>query len=279
MKNNVALGLTLIACLGGFSWYALRPPSEPSSARGDSRFQAGGAEAGLDPARIATSSARPLSVAVGLSQIPSAADIAEINGQTIADSFEALLARTRNNPGFAYALATALQHCSRADATYRSLEVRASKQTAAASQAALAEADEAFRKCKGLTSKQLEERSRLMEVAARAGVLEAQIEFRDIAEAALQDRSAIRQPGAMDALRAKVEAFTTAAAGSGDQRGLYAAYKFYSDGYFVQPDFVRAHSYATAFARLNPGLASQRTLAWLENQMTAEQLRRVRGRE
>lgn len=279
IDRKVLIGVTVIVgvCAIGVSAWHFRTPG-PQRARGIvSSAPAEQAEGPAAGARIGRKQANRIA-APGSAPALNPADRSALEQVVLRDQFAALVQRARRDPAFAYSFASALDQCARADHVYESLSRIAGKRTPEKAEAALKAADATFAKCRGLTTAQLDVRLELMAVAARAGILEAQVGYRELVETALRDRSAIRRPNAVDEYRSNVESFTQAAAQSGDYRGLYAAYKLYSDGTIVSPDLVRAYQYAQAFSRLQPGAASQQTLAWLAARMTPEQLRRAQAR-
>jgi TPR repeat protein len=72
-------------------------------------------------------------------------------------------------------------------------------------------------------------------------------------------------------------AFILAAARSGDQEGLYAAYNMYQFGYWVPVDLVSAYRYAERWARLTQDPYSRQTLDRLLQRMTPDERRRARA--
>jgi TPR repeat protein len=81
----------------------------------------------------------------------------------------------------------------------------------------------------------------------------------------------------MDKYRQNTESFLRAAAQSGDQEGIYAAYDFYRNGALVPPDLVQAYQYAAQFARAFPGDQAQVMMARVVKKMSPDELRRARG--
>jgi len=207
------------------------------------------------------------------------ADKLALDSLVVAPQFAHLMERARKDPAFAYALAEALGQCALADKAYESLSRRAADPNFKykdSIEPSLANYDRQFAKCRGLTADQTRTRLELVTSAANAGVLEAQIGYARIANHLVMDGTAVRTPNLMDEIRTNSEAFTLAAARSGDAEALYNASIFYSMGHLVPRDNLRAYNFYSAYARLQPAAASSARLAALRALLTPEQLSRAR---
>lgn len=193
----------------------------------------------------------------------------------VAKQLDQLEARARRDPAFAYALSFALSQCAHADKSYRKLGETADDKILASAESRLDMMTKAYAKCAGLTDAQMAKRYDMVTGAARAGVLNAQVDYKHIMSDAFLDGSLIRRPNGVDEFRGNVEGFTIAAARTGDRGALNNAYALYSDGRVVPRDPVRAYQYMEQLARIDPWAASQ--LPRLQAQLTPEQLRRARG--
>jgi len=197
----------------------------------------------------------------------------EIDSLRIQENLEQLKTKAQRDPVFAYALAMALLQCSTADAAYGALSDSAgraySAQQAAATETVL---NRELEKCRGLKDRNLELRFDLATQAARAGVLDAQIDYRTLGAEFVLSESALRRPGAAAEFSQNVRLFTVRAASSGDPRALYNAFSLFSDGMLVKPDPVTAYRYLRKFNDAKNTSFSHRALAEYGATLTPEQL-------
>jgi hypothetical protein len=207
---------------------------------------------------------------------PSEADKAQLDGSLLAERFDALLARARREPAFAFSLASALSTCSYEDKATEWLDIEVRVGNDARDADAIARFDATYAKCRGLSAEQMAMRIPLTEQAARAGVLAAQLAYGGFASQEIGDDGRMLSADAIDRYRNNAVAFVLAAARSGDSEAQYSAYNMYQFGYWVPVDLVSAYRYAARWARLNPGSQAQDLLDRLSRRMTPEQLRRAR---
>ncbi|MEO6103408.1 MAG: hypothetical protein ABIP44_07200 [Pseudoxanthomonas sp.] len=227
--------------------------------------------------RVVPARVWPRSAAARVALTPDPLGMEELGRIVLAKQWESLTARAEREPAFAYTLASTLHECAQRDQTYRSIEGRLKTLSAERVAASLAKAEARFAKCDGLSADQIDARFEMVERAARAGVLEAQIEYQGMVRVALNTGSALRTPGAVDRMRANAVAFAEAAARSGDSRGIYQAFEIYSLNFLVPRDNVRAYQYALAYSRVRPGLTANTMLSGLEQRMSPDELARARA--
>ena len=202
----------------------------------------------------------------------------DLDNSKLAQEFDSYMDRARIDPVFAYAFGVALAQCAKADSSYALLERHAADPSFKYKESlgpTLADYDRDFAKCKGLTADQTLSHLELVTRAANAGVLEAQFNYVQLASDLVNSGAAVRTPNLADEIRTNAEAFTLAAASTGDPRALHAAYRFYRYGYLVPRDNLRAYNYYSAYAQAQPSSMSATVLAQLRAQLTAEELRRA----
>jgi TPR repeat protein len=273
------IGVGLAAVLMLFlSHLASEPSMRPADSDTRSTLVPEGDDAAGEIAAMAQGvRVRPTSSTARVMLTPSKADQEMLDSIVLADEFDSLLARARREPAFAHTLASALNVCTfEAEAT-RKLDFRLRAYNDERDEREIEQFDSMFSKCRGLGTDRMALRFELAEQAARAGVLQAQLNYSNYISRAISDGSAPPTPGTTERYRRNAAAFVLAAARSGDPEGLYAAYRMYRAGYLVPQDLVLAYQYAEQFGRVTSGPTAQQMLDQLASQMTPEQLRRARG--
>jgi hypothetical protein len=197
----------------------------------------------------------------------------------LADQFDSLLARAQKDPAFAYSLSHALYACSRADRTFRGIQDSlARRDPREHPEIRLKTAEAEFAKCSGLRPEQMDHRYELLNRAAAAGVLDAQLNYRGLAASDISNGSAVRIPNRVDEIRTNVEAVTVAAARTGDKKAVYNAYALYADGLLLERDNVLAYQYLSEAMRVSPQNPNYPSLMkFLTSQMSPDELRRAQA--
>lgn len=211
------------------------------------------------------------------------ADSESLQALVLATQFKELRERASKDPRFAFALASALHTCSGADAAYHAL-ARDADLPNVQPEKKLEALNRKYAMCAGLSAADFEQQYELMTMAAKAGVLDAQIRYVEVAAWAISSGYVQRTPNAMDEVRANMEDFLVAASRSGDPEALYRTFTMYNRGGLVPRDPVRAFQYFEQYSRnVNVIDANQARLiaeqrARLLAQLSPEQLRQVQLR-
>jgi len=219
----------------------------------------------------------PRDAAARAALTPSDTDKAQLDGSVLADQFDALLARARREPAFAFSLASALSTCSYEDKATEWLDIEVRVGNDERDARAIERFDAEFAKCRGLSAGQIALRVPLAEQAARAGVLAAQLAYGNYASNEIGDDGGMLTADTIDRYRNNAVAFVLAAARSDDPDALYDAHIMYTAGYWVPVDLVNAYRYAERWSRLTSYPHSQETLDRLLRRMTPDERRRARS--
>lgn len=272
MKTKVLVVLVLGLLAGGI-YYAARfspyaepkevSPSEVPNALGERAAPTGA----MEPSVRAGS--RPNNAAARVD--PSLK--VELDGLVLKDHLPDLAERARKNPSLAYALTRALAQCAIRKTAYDALAKTAAKSgNEAAIQRQSENLDKIFAKCRGLDGSEAALQFELAGIAARANILEAQVEYGALAGSYAKSEAILARPEIIAQYRNNVIDFTHRAAATGDPRGLLAAYGLYANGFFVPVDKVRAYRYLAAYANANPSQSTRDDLARFAAQLTPEEL-------
>jgi hypothetical protein len=266
----------IIAVLAYFVATRMPPPSARGSESAD-RVRAIPPDAG----RIATAAQGirvwPRDAAARAVLTPSDADATQLDAMVLADHLDALLERARREPAFAASLAFALHQCTFEEEAAKGLDFQVRVGNDEQDARTIERFDATFSKCQGLSAAQMALRVPLAEGAARSGVLKAQLYYPMYVGDEIGDDGEMLTADTIDRYRNNAVAFILAAARSGDEEGLYAAYTMYQVGFWVPSDLVSAYRYAERWARLTQGAHSQETLDRLLQRMTPGERRRARA--
>lgn len=202
---------------------------------------------------------------------------AELEASNLASSLPAHAARAQRDPVFAYALASALQSCSvveEVDANFR--DNISAKLSADKAEEVAEEINDQYAHCSGLEFT-AEQRYNLVELAAQAGVLDAQVNFRAVAADHVASEAALRDPGLLNRYKRSVRYYARRAALTGRPDALYNAYEVMSSDLFGSPDPVAAHAYLVAFERSSTSARARTLLSRNEDDLDAAQLAEARA--
>lgn len=183
----------------------------------------------------------------------------------------AALERAHHDPDFGFALAMQLQECvtqkedvdSLADADLGRLSSR--ERDSLLQQLAAAEAH-----CHGIENSP-KQRYELIDRAAAAGIIDAQVAFRAVAADFFQTEEAIMRSGAIDEFKAKTVRYAIEAARSRQPSALYNAYDVTSNPMFGSVDPVTSLAYLLAYNHVSSGKGA-RLIPMAQRNLSAAQL-------
>jgi hypothetical protein len=269
------LAAAIIVVVGISAWYLGNEPSVESTGLASR-------SSGTTPLTVSPIQGSPIASPPGTVAADQIAPVSEMVSQTVlATQFDVLLNRARRDPVFAYALARALNQCSQSD-KQRSDAKRLMAINKIHAEQRLEVLEKRFAMCVGLDESQIAFQYELMAAAARAGIYEAQLDYRDVVGEAMRTGHAARNPNVMDEMRANFEAFTLAAARTGQPEALYRAFSMYDNGRLVMQNPVEAYRYLEMYRRVASNMDPlrarmiQEQLARLDAGMTEAQRRQAR---
>jgi len=282
MVNKQQAGLlvaVVLAAVGFSAWYRGKEPVD-TSAEGDGQPSSSAAHV-APVAPPATGSLPAVFPSNAVAEGRESQHAAFLDQIILSTQFEELLDRARREPSFAFALASALHHCSEEGKQRSDAErLRASNKVHAEQRLLVLE--KRYAKCAGLDESQIAFQYELMAAAARAGIYEAQLDYREVVREAMRSGYAARNPNVMDEMRTNYEAFTLAAARTGQPEALYRAFSMYDNGRLVVQNPVQAYKYLEMYSRASRNMDPEKVkqvqeqLARLEAGMTEEQRRQAR---
>lgn len=198
---------------------------------------------------------------------------AEIARMPLNENMPELLERASGDPPFAYSLAMALQNCASAESAQDTLLEDLPQGLPEAEKEKVVQAFvERSAPCADLQANSTELRYDLVNSAAAAGVLEAQIYYRALAAPFVASEGAMARDGVMEEYKRKTVAYAREAAKTGEREALYNGYDVVSNGLFGKPDPVLAHAYLNAFHLARPTKQSAFLLDASRKGLTTQQL-------
>lgn len=275
MGKGRIIVFAMLALVAAAAYIALKPPSEPSRttvAREPDSTKSRPAGSGTsavhtrDVAARRGSSTRPRPRADPLYG-------AELARLPLSANMPKLLERASADPPFAYSLAMALQSCAAAESARDTLlEDLPHDLPDSEKEKAVQALVELSAPCADLPANANELRYDLVNSAAEAGVLEAQIHYRALAAPFVASEGALARNGVMDEYRRKSVEHAREAARSGEPGALFNAYDVISSGLFGQPDPVMAYAYLNAYHLARPTKRSALLLDASKKSLTTQQL-------
>lgn len=183
--------------------------------------------------------------------------------------------QAKDDPALAYGVAEALFNCRNIEAAEEQLvNDDMNGMSELQKVAAAKEIDELAAACAGLDDTS-EIRYDLVSDAAKAGILDAQINYRAIAADFVASEAALKREDTSGEFKRNVVRFAEAAARSGRADALYNAYDVYSSDIFGVKDPVVAHAYLLAYQKKTRSNGAASLVQAEQKQLSAQQLERA----
>ncbi|MCB1561702.1 MAG: hypothetical protein KDI75_11520 [Xanthomonadales bacterium] len=206
---------------------------------------------------------------------PAALD--RVRSSRLVEDWDQIVEDAQSDPSLAYALSDALLKCSISGGFYSRLSDSLDKKEISPDKAEsqLGQIESLRNPCVGLDDAHTELRFDLAAMAARAGILEAQMNYKALAADFVSSREVLRRPEAVREYVDNVRRFTVEAAATGDPNALFNAYDLFSNGIFTEPDVGRAYHYLRQYNDAMQSDMSRLALEAFLNGLTPEERRAV----
>ncbi|MBN6150470.1 hypothetical protein JR065_08965 [Xanthomonas sp. AmX2] len=197
-------------------------------------------------------------------------------GTPLTEQLVSLGHQAKDDPALAYGVAEALFNCRNIEAAEDQLvngDMNGMSELQKVS--AAKEIDDASAACAGLGDTS-EVRYDLVSNAARAGILDAQINYRAIAADFVASEAALKRDDTSREFKRNAVFFAETAARTGRADALYNAYDIYSSDIFGVRDPVVAHAYLLAYQKKARSNGAASLVQAEQKQLSAQQLERAR---
>jgi len=214
-----------------------------------------------------------------LPRAPLPASNVQIDSTDLASDYDRVSSVAKTDPTIAYGLALALAECQQLAARYEGIsEVNDSAAVSPkTTESMLDSADAAAARCKGLSEDQLASQAELLERAAEAGVLDAQLNYSTILASSVLSPSSIARPEKIIEYKKKSIDYLNRAALAGEPKALLQLGLAYQDGILADKSASRAYAYTYAYGMTGASKRTGKLLTQMEAGLSAAELARARA--
>ncbi|TBR13184.1 MAG: hypothetical protein EPO46_03215 [Lysobacter sp.] len=259
MKRIFGVVLLVAAAAAGYGFYASQKTERPVPANSPSNANL----AGRNATKQAPHTVNPTQSYPGALGGP-------INSSA---RFAALRDRAKTDPGVAYPLALLLHQCRQMsetlDAIAEANEVRSGKQDVAAM---MDRADALQAQCAHIPAQELGSYRKLIQSAADAGIVDAQVDYATLVSAEFNGMHVIRDSEEITEFKKKSIGYLNRAVRAGSAKAMQNLAFAYADGVLAKRDPLQAYAYAFAFTRAHNGVRNQQFLQAFGRGMSPTQI-------